>query len=57
MSVAAVVLADSEDVQAHLIRALDLLDQVAQALRRILRLTGVIVSRGKTVNPDLHPVR
>jgi hypothetical protein len=48
------VFADAEDVEARLIRVLDLLDQVLQA---VLRTHGpaAVVERGcKTVNADLH---
>jgi hypothetical protein len=50
----AVVLADSEDIESNLIRVLDLLDEVAQALRFADRAAGFIVRSGEAVNTDFH---
>jgi hypothetical protein len=49
-----VVLADPEDVQANLIGVLDLLDQVAEAIRWAGREAGVGVGRREAVDPDLQ---
>jgi hypothetical protein len=45
---------DSEDIQSNLIGELDLLDQVAQALRFIDRPAAVIVRRREAIDPDFH---
>ena len=50
----AVVLADSEDVQPDLIGVLDLLDQVAQPIRRRDLAAGVGVRGREAVDADLH---
>ena len=51
-----VVLADAEDVEPDLIGELDLLDQVAQALRGADHPPGSRVGRqlGERVDPELH---
>jgi hypothetical protein len=48
------VLADSKVVEAHLIGALDLLDQVQHSLRRALGAAGFVEGRGETINANLH---
>src|SRR6266704_4028294 len=49
-----VVFADSECVQPDLIGMFDLLDKVAQTVRRADRKTVVVVCRGEAVNANLH---
>jgi hypothetical protein len=51
--VAAVVLADPEHVEAHLVGERDLLDDLAQPLRRP-HAVGVQADVGEGVHPDLH---
>jgi hypothetical protein len=48
------MLSDSEDVESNLVRMLDLLDKVAQALRCAERAAGVIVRRREAINANLH---
>src|SRR5437667_3041857 len=49
-----VVFADSKYVQANLIGMLDLLDQVAQTVRRAHGTAGVVVRRREAIDADLH---
>ena len=51
---AAVVLADAEDIQADLVGALDALEQLAQADCRTGGQAGVVEGGGETIDPDLH---
>ena len=48
------VLANSEDIQSHLIGVLDLLDQVPEPLRFTDRAAGFIVRRREAIDPDFH---
>jgi hypothetical protein len=49
-----VVFADSKDVQANLIGMFDLLDQVAQTIRRVDGKAGVVVCRCEAIDANLH---
>ncbi len=49
------VFADSKDIQTHLIGVCNLIDQIAQTIRRVDRATGVVVCRCEAVNSNLHP--
>ena len=53
---AAVVFADTEDVQPDLVGVFDLLDQVAEAIGCADHVAGGGVGklRGETINSDLH---
>jgi hypothetical protein len=48
------VFADTKYIQSNLIRVFDLLDQVAQTLRRTERSAGVNVRRSEAINAYLH---
>jgi hypothetical protein len=52
--VLAVVLADAEGVEADLVGALDLGDEIAQPLRRVLGLAVLREGGGEAVDADLH---
>jgi hypothetical protein len=49
-----VVLANPKRIQSHLVRELDLLDQVAQPLARTHSAAGLRVGRRETIDADLH---
>jgi hypothetical protein len=49
-----VVFADSKHVQANLIGMLDLFNQIAQAIRRAHRKTGVVVCRCEAIDTNVH---
>ena len=48
------VFPDSKVVEADLIGALDLLDQVPDPLRCVLGAAGFVERRRETIDPDLH---
>ena len=50
----AMMLADAEDVQTHLVGVLDLFDEIPQPLRRFHGEAGLVVRRGEAINSDLH---
>ena len=52
--VLAMMLADAEHIQPDLVGVLDLLNEVAQALRGTQRSAGLVVCRGETVDSQLH---
>src|SRR5262249_32509526 len=50
----AMVLADAEHVESDFVGVLDLLDELAQPLRRVDRAAVLVERRGKAVNAYLH---
>ncbi len=52
--VLAMVFANAKDVQANLVRILDLFDQVAHPIRRRDGQAGVVVRCRETIYPDFH---
>src|SRR2546423_2793429 len=52
--VLAMMLPNAEHIQPDLVRVLDLLHEVAQALRGTQRSAGLVVCRGETVDSQLH---